>query len=197
MSGAPGRRRDEASRRAILDATFALLGDDGFDRLSIEGIAARAGVGKTTIYRWWVGKGVLAVEAFLAAVEPLIAFVDTGSPDQDVVAQMLALAAVYRGRTGQLVREMIGAAQHDAAMRDAFRAGFLAPRRVQARRAMGRLVDAGLLRSGLDVDVAIDALWAPIYYRLLVSGASLDDTAIVAHAEIVLRGLRSDARPCQ
>jgi AcrR family transcriptional regulator len=193
VSGQPGRKRDEASRQAILDATFALLSEEGFYRLSIEGIAARAGVGKTTIYRWWASKGVLAVEAFLTAVEPLIAFVDSGSLEQDVVQQMQALAAVYRGPTGRLVREMIGAAQHDEAMRDAFLAGFLEPRRAQARRAIRRLIDAGIFRSSLEVDVAIDALWSPIYYRLLVSGARLDETVIAAHAEIVLRGLRSDA----
>jgi AcrR family transcriptional regulator len=190
MTRQPGRKRDEASRQAILEATFALLKEEGFERLSIEGIAARASVGKTTIYRWWASKGVVAVEAFLAAVEPQIAFVDSGSPRNDVVLQMQSLAAVYRGPTGRLVREMIGAAQHDEAMREAFLAGFLEPRREQARRVVRRGIDAGLFRPDVDLDVAIDALWAPIYYRLLVSGASLDDATIAAHAEIVLRGLR-------
>ena len=190
MSGQPGRKRDETSRQAILDATFALLEEEGFDRLSIEGIAARAGVGKTTIYRWWASKGVLAVEAFLAAVESSIAFIDSGSPQHDVVLQMQALAAVYREPTGRLVREMIGAAQHDEAMREAFLAGFLEPRREQARGAIRRGIDTGIFRPDADLDVAIDAFWAPIYYRLLVSGASLEETFIAAHAEIVLRGLR-------
>lgn len=193
MSGPPGRKRDETSRQAILDATFALLNEEGFDRLSVEGIAARAGVGKTTVYRWWASKGVVAVEAFLAAVEPSIAFVDSGSPQNDVVRQMQSLAAVYRGPTGRLVRGMIGAAQHDAAMRDAFRAGFLEPRREQARRVIRRGVASGIFRAEVDVDIAIDAFWAPIYYRLLVSGASLDDAAVASHAEIVLRGMRPDA----
>ena len=193
MSGQPGRKRDETSRQAILDTTFALLKEEGFDRLSVEGIAARAGVGKTTIYRWWASKGILAVEAFLAAVEPSIAFVNSGSPQHDVVLQMQSLAAVYRGPTGRLVREMIGAAQHDDAMRGAFLAGFLEPRREQARGAIRRGIDAGVFRPDVDLDVAIDAFWAPIYYRLLVSNASLDETAIAAHAGIVLRGLQPDA----
>ncbi len=192
MSGQPGRKRDETSRQAILDATFALLTEEGFDRLSVERIAARASVGKTTIYRWWASKGVVAVEAFLAAVEPSIAFVDSGSPQNDIVLQMQSLAAVYRERTGRLVREMIGAAQHDEAMRDAFIAGFLEPRREQARRAIRRGIAAGIVRPDVDLDVAIDAFWAPIYYRLLVSGACLDEAAIAAHADIVLRGLRPD-----
>jgi AcrR family transcriptional regulator len=67
------RKRSKRARQAILTAAFALLEEEGFERLSIEGIAARAGVGKTTIYRWWPTKGVLAVEAFLDAVTPAIA----------------------------------------------------------------------------------------------------------------------------
>ena len=191
MSGQPGRKRDETSRQAILDATFALLQEEGFDRLSVEGIAARAGVGKTTIYRWWASKGVVAVEAFLAAVEPSIAFVDSGLPHNDVVLQMQSLAALYRGPTGRLVREMIGAAQTDQAMREAFLAGFLQPRREQARRVIRRGIEAGIFQPGVDLDVAIDAFWSPIYYRLLVSGASVDQAFIAAHADIVLGGLRA------
>ena len=104
----PGRKRSEASRRAILDAAFAILEEVGFETLSIEGVAARAGVGKTTIYRWWPSKGVLAVEAFLDGVAPTIAFAEAGSATADMTAQMQALAEIYRGRTGRFVREMIG-----------------------------------------------------------------------------------------
>jgi AcrR family transcriptional regulator len=71
---APSRKRSNSARQAILTAAFALLEEEGFERLSIEGVAARAGVGKTTIYRWWPTKGVMAVEAFLEAVTPAIAF---------------------------------------------------------------------------------------------------------------------------
>ncbi len=190
MSGRPERKRSEASRQAILDATYALMQEEGFDRLSIEGVAARAGVGKTTIYRRWPGKGVLAVEAFLAAAEPIIAFRRSGSARADILRQMQTLAALYRGPTGRLVREMIGAAQHDDLVRDAFIAGFLEPRREQARTVFGRGVAAGEFRADVGVDVAIDALWAPIYYRLLASGAAIDDAFVSAHAEIVLRGLQ-------
>ena len=134
----PGRKRSEASRRAILDAAFAMLEEVGIESLSIEGVAARAGVGKTTIYRWWPGKGVLAVEAFLDAVTPIIAFTETTSATADMTAQMQALAEIYRGRTGRFVREMIGSSQSDAAMRQAFLDGFLVPRREAARRVFHR-----------------------------------------------------------
>ncbi|MCW2241800.1 TetR/AcrR family transcriptional regulator [Azospirillum canadense] len=193
MSGGRGRKRSETSRQAILEAAFALMQEDGFDHLSIEGVATRAGTGRTTIYRWWPSRGVLAVEAFLASTEPLIAFAHSGSARDDMVQQMRALAALYRGPTGRLVREMIGAAQHDQAMREAFSSGFLEPRREQARAVFRRGVAAGEFRTGIDADLAIDALYAPIYYRLFASGASIDDDFIARHAELVLRSIAPES----
>ena len=190
MSGQPGRKRNEASRQAILDATFALMQEDGYDRLSIEGVAARAGTGKATIYRWWSGKGVLAVEAFLAGAEPLIAFRESKSAREDILRQMHSLATLYRGPTGRLVREMIAASQHDGAVRHAFVGGFLDPRRELARQVFKRGLAAGEFRGDVDPDVAIDTLWAPIYYRLLVSGGPIDKDIVTAHAKVVLRGLQ-------
>lgn len=190
MNQPSGRKRSEASSKAILDAALALMHETGFDGFSIEGVATRAGVGKTTIYRWWPSKGILAVEAFLAAAEPLIAFPESASARSDIVEQMRALAALYRGPTGRLVRAMIGAAQHDPGMRDAFVDGFLAPRRALARAVFQRGVERGEFAVGVDVDVAIDALWSPIYYRLLVSGADIDDEFVLVHARVVLDGIR-------
>src|SRR5712672_4804884 len=89
-----------------------------FHQMSIEGVAARAGVGKATIYRWWSSKGVLAVEAFMEAVAPSIAFRETTSARADIERQMKILAEAYRGRTGEIFREMIGFSQCDAAMRE-------------------------------------------------------------------------------
>ena len=185
----PGRKRSEASRRAILDAAFAMLEEVGFENLSIEGVAARAGVGKTTIYRWWPSKGVLAVEAFLDGVAPAITFSETACATADITAQMQALAEIYRGRTGRFVREMIGSSQSDAAMRQAFLDGFLVPRREAARRVFRRGVEAGEFRSGLDPDVAIDALYGPIYYRLLTSTGPLDAAFVARLADGVMRGI--------
>src|SRR5258708_39963572 len=87
-TAAQGRKRSEASRKAILDATYELLETVGFHQMSIEGVAARAGVGKATIYRWWRSKGVLAVEAFMEAVAPSIAFRDTDSARAEIRRQM-------------------------------------------------------------------------------------------------------------
>jgi AcrR family transcriptional regulator len=187
----PGRGRSNASRQAILASTFALLEEDGFVRLTIEGVAARAGVGKTTIYRWWPSKGVLAVEAFLSAVTPAITFPHGASPRDNLRSQMLALAALYRGPMGRFAREMIGASQHDPEARRAFVDGFLAPRRLAAHVVFQRGVAAGEFTARSDPDLAIDALYGPIYYRLLASGALIDDAFVNGIADLVLSSLTS------
>jgi AcrR family transcriptional regulator len=186
---ASSRKRSNSARQAILAAAFALLEEEGFERLSIEGVAARAGVGKTTIYRWWPTKGVLAVEAFLEAVTPAIAFRQSGSARIDIVRQMKALAKLYRGHTGNLVCQMIGASQLDPAMRKAFTEGFLYPRRECAYAVFQRGVADGEFRADVDRDVAIDALYSPIYYRLLASRAPIDEAFLDRHIDLVLRGL--------
>src|SRR3979490_3569173 len=109
-----GRRRSEISRKAILDATYELLKTISFHQMSIEGVAARAGVGKATIYRWWTSKGVLAVEAFMEAVAPSIAFRETASARADIERQMKILAEQNRGRTGEIFKEMSRFSQCDA-----------------------------------------------------------------------------------
>jgi AcrR family transcriptional regulator len=190
MTSQPGRKRDEAARQAILSAAFALMQESGLSAFSIEGVAARAGVGKTTIYRWWASKGLLAVEAFLVTAEPTIEFPESASTRADILRQMQSLATLYRGPTGQVVRDMLGAAQHDSAMREAFNAGFLEPRRQMARSVFQRGVERGEFLSTISADAAIDALWAPIYYRMLVSGTAIDEAFVNAHADIVLRGLQ-------
>jgi len=184
-----GRKRSETSRQAILQAAYALMEEVGFDRMSIEGVAARAGVGKTTIYRWWESRGVLAVEAFLTTVEPVIAFHETGSAREDMIAQMQALAELYRGPTGRFVREMIGSSQSDPAMRSAFHDLFLSPRRESARAVFWRGQAAGEFRAGVDADAAIDALYSPIYYRLLASDCPIDEREVANIAALVMRGL--------
>jgi AcrR family transcriptional regulator len=189
-----GRPRSEEARAAILSAAFELMGEVGFDRLSIEAVAARAGTGKATIYRWWPNKGVLAVEAFLELTRTSIAFPQSGSARADMIEQLQRLARVYRGSTGRFVREMIGASQGNEEMRDAFRAGFLAPRREAARETYARGVATGEFRAGVDPDVAIDAFYGALYYRLLTSGDSISTSAIDALAGVVLEGLAAPVK---
>src|SRR5258708_36750651 len=107
------------------------------------GVAPPAGGEKGTKYRWWSSKGVRAVEAFMEAVAPSIAFRETGSARADIERQMKNLAEADRGRTGEVFTEMIGFSQSDAGMRKAFFVGYFKPRREAAQAILQRGVDQG------------------------------------------------------
>jgi AcrR family transcriptional regulator len=188
-TAAQGRRRSEAARKAILDATYELLKSVGFYQMSIEGVAARAGVGKTTIYRWWSSKGVLAVEAFMEAVAPSIAFRETGSARADIERQMKLLAEAYRGRTGEILREMIGFSQSDEEMREALFVGYLKPRREAAKAVLQRGIDRGEFLPGLDLETLVDALYGPLIYRMLTGHHPIDNTFINQTRRAVFEGI--------
>ena len=94
---APGRPRSEQARLAILDSTLKLLGKNGFSNLTIEDVAARAGVGKMTVYRWWPNKASLIADAFASDTKQKLHFPDTGSVFTDMSQQMRQLIKVFRG----------------------------------------------------------------------------------------------------
>jgi AcrR family transcriptional regulator len=185
----PGRPRSEAVRRAVLSATYALLEAEGFSRLTMEGIAARAGVGKATLYRWWPNKGAVAMEAFLAAVSPRIAFPEDGSAVESITTQMLRLAEAYRGAIGRVVREMLALGQSDPEVLAAFLNGYMLPRRAAARQVLARGVAAGEIRPDVDLDLMVDALYAPIFHRMIQGHLPLDDAFIRDIAALAFSGL--------
>jgi AcrR family transcriptional regulator len=174
-SRSPGRPRSDAARNAILKAAYQILRECGFAGFTVEGVAARAGAGKATIYRWWQSKGRLAVEAFLVALAPKLETVpDSASALADLRAQVHRAAAIYRGRAGQLLRELIALGQEDAETSRVLRTDFVAPRYREAMRLLERAQASGELDAGLDIEVLADALWGPIFHRLLVSRMPID-----------------------
>ena len=130
---APGRPRSEESRQSILRSTLKLLQQDGgFAELSIEAIAADAGVGKTTVYRWWPTKAALVADAFSASADSELRFPDTGNVRSDMSLQMRRLIRIFRSDRGKIVAALLAGGQSDEELIEAFRERFLWPRRRQA-----------------------------------------------------------------
>ncbi|WP_336954132.1 TetR/AcrR family transcriptional regulator [Acinetobacter sp. AS167] len=169
-----GMRRRTQSHEAILKATYELLKEIGFQNLTIEGVAARAKVGKTTIYRWWNSKGALAVESFLKTIEPSIHFEESTSARKDISLQMSKLANVFESKEGVIIKEILATAQFDKETLSLFQDGFLTPRRLAAKQILQKGVNNGEFKADIDFELILDALYGPIYYRLLTGSPSND-----------------------
>jgi AcrR family transcriptional regulator len=190
----PGRPRSEQARAAILTATLNLLEQVGFVDLSIEAVAARAGVGKTTIYRWWPSKAVLVADAFMSSVIRETRFPDTGSVREDLRAQMQRLAAIFRGPRGRILRSLIGGGQSDPELIEAFRNRWLFPRRAEAIGILQRAKDRGELAQELDGNMLLDALYGPLYFRMLAGHGPLSNSFIDDVCDTLMDGIMSKHR---
>jgi AcrR family transcriptional regulator len=172
----PGRPRSERSRRSILAAAATLLHEQGLRAMSIEAVAARAGVSKKTIYRWWSSKGVLALDALYAEWSRARGVVpNRGTLQDDLRSRMRATVRVLSSPTlGSALASLIAEAQADPELALAYSEHVLVPLREQVRVILERAIARGELPSDLDLDAAIDLLQGPLYLRLLHTHAPLD-----------------------
>ncbi len=168
-------RRNVKSHHAILDATLELVHEVGYDRLSIEGIAARAGVGKSTVYRWWNSKGELVVEA-LAEVLTAQPVPDSGDTRRDLTGIVEQALSLYSQDTGarSIIAGLVSDMNHNADLAATLREQFIEPRRAGNRAAVTRAIERGDLPVDTDTELLIDRLVAPIAYRALITGAPLE-----------------------
>jgi len=181
----PGRPRSEKARKAVIRSTLALLKRTGFHELSVEAVAAHAGVGKATVYRWWANKGDLVIDAFVSAVEKELRFPSAGPVLQSIHVQMRRWAVIFRSPLGQIVAAVIGAGQSEPEILEAFRSHWVEPRRVEARRLLGQAITIGEIRADLDPDTVLDLLYGPLYIRLLLKHAALNEEFVDTVFEIV------------
>jgi AcrR family transcriptional regulator len=186
----PGRPRSERARRAILSSTlkFLELKGNGFDDLAIEHVAAEAGVGKATVYRWWPNKAALVADAFASSVDTKLHFPDSGTVVGDLSRQMQQVIQMLRSRRGQVVSVILGAGQSDSTLLRAFREQFLKPRRAEAYQMLRRAMQRGELPPDLDMDLMLDSLYGAIYFRFLIGHDTLTPEIITDLCELVLFG---------
>jgi AcrR family transcriptional regulator len=192
--GSPGRPRSEQAKRAVLAAALELVSKDGYAALTIEGIAARAGVAKTTIYRSWPSKAAVVMDAVFVESDPRLAFPDTGSAREDLRLQMSRVAELLtEPGFGKPFVGLLAQSQHDPALADALHQWLINARRSGATEVLRRGVARGELRADLDLDVAIDALYGALYYRLLVSHQPISPEYARSVVDVVFPGLRAPA----
>lgn len=162
-------KRSEASRRSILDATLRLLSIDDMTlkKLSIEAVAREAGVGKTTIYRWWPSKAAVVIDAFMEN-HVLHTPVPTDVPVREALESHLrSLIKQYAGPPGRLVCQLIAESQYDPDTRQMFLERFFYGRRQTIVDLVQRGIDNGELSADLDAELLAEMLYAPVYQRLL------------------------------
>ena len=182
-----GRPRSEDARRAVLDAAYAILVETGLARFSTEAVASRSGVARTTIYRWWPSRGLLAIESFLDAFRPQLAYVRTDDVAADFRVLIDSLARALGGQAGRVAASVIAQAQSEPAIRQMFLEAFSEPLRRESARLLERGIEYGAFRADLDVPVVLDAAVGAIYLRLLF-GQPLDAAWSSTLSDTVLRG---------
>jgi AcrR family transcriptional regulator len=190
---APGRPRSAEAERAIIDAVLQLVAENGFDGLSVEGVASRAGVGKGTIYRRWPGKEAMLVDALASVSEDL-----PDVPDHEPVRDSLvALVDTIRSSTqdtpaGRLLPRVMASVQQYPDVIDQYRARVVERRSQRMRDLLARGMERGELRSDLDVDVAVTLLVGPILYIVMMRSTSqaIDRGTSERLVDGVLQGLR-------
>lgn len=190
MDGMPApERRSERARLAILDAVFALAVERGYAKVTIEAIAARAGVGKPTIYRWWPSKGALALESLHERIGHATDFPDTGDIAADLRAQLTSVSKLFAGDIGVIYRGVIAEAQGDPDLVEAVRATIIGPRAQQCADRLAVAVEQGQIRADVPFRTMVDLIYANLYHRMLLGAGEAHLLRVPEVVDLLLEGL--------
>ncbi len=171
----PAAGRSARSEKAILDATRELLAAGGVRELTVERVAARSGVAKTTIYRRWRGKHELALAVLMDMVENVVATPDLEDTRKELISFVNAAVEILGSTVmGRVMQGLVSDLATDPGLARAFRERVVARRVAEVRRLLERGIDRGDIRADADIELAHELLFGPVYYRLLLSGAPLD-----------------------
>ncbi|QNI35450.1 TetR/AcrR family transcriptional regulator [Edaphobacter albus] len=186
-----GRHRSVEAESAILKATLYLLQRKPLRKVSADAIAAKAGVSKATIYKWWPNKSLVALDAFLGVMTERVGVPpDTGSAEQDFILQMQLVIAFYLSPLGKIFSQFIAEGQSDPEFLKQFRERFLYARRDAARIMWERGVQRGEVRGEVDSEIVLDLIYGPMIFRLLVGHGSLSNEEAATMVRAVFKGLQ-------
>jgi AcrR family transcriptional regulator len=171
VTSRPGRPRSDRARRAICQAFRDILLTEGFDKIRFEHVAARAGVGKATIYRHWSSKQALAHEVLFELANPHLAVPDVGDTRTELLATVVgSMRVLTETDFGPVMRALLSEIARDPELGDPFRATVVQARRDEVDRVIARGIRRGDLRPDLQADIATEMLVGPVYFRLMFGG---------------------------
>lgn len=188
-----GRPRDAAARDEVLAIAAKLLDEGGLPAVTMDRLAAMSGVGKPTIYRTWPNAMSVAFEVLLARAEGQRAKAVKGAPRAALRAQLRAIADIFTTPVGRSIALLIAAAQSETELARAFRNRFLIASREEGRGIIERGVKDGVFRADLDIETALDIVYAPLYFRLLIGHQKIDSVFVDRLLDGALNGLIADA----
>lgn len=189
MNTKRGRPRNAEAEKAVLAASYDLLLEIGFGAVTVDKIAERAQVSKATIYKWWANKAAVVMDGFMSAAAARLPVPDTGSVFNDILIHATNLTQFLTSREGKIITELIGEGQFDPGLAEAYRSRYFNPRRLEARLLLERGVQRKELKETLDIELTIDLIYGPVFYRLLLTGEQIDDTFIKNLVTVAFEGI--------
>lgn len=186
-----GRRRSEHVGQAVLEATRALISEGGYSAATMDAIAARSGVAKTSIYRRWPNRATIVVDLLMRIATEAVPIPSGRDPERALRREMKGVAEFSDRIPGQLLRALLGEAQRDPEVAAALVDGVFHPRSEASSRMIRRAQADGSLREDIPPLLAVDLLFGPIFYRMLVRHQPLNDAYVAQVFKYVREGLKA------
>jgi AcrR family transcriptional regulator len=190
-----GRPRSEQARLAILRAASELLEERDVADITVCDVAERAGTSKATIYRWWDSREAVVLDAYVSKLsQAAVRVPHTGSLHADLLALLRARVRRWRAHPelGRSQVHLLAAIQHDEQLRRTYVDQVVTVLRGPARAIFEAAVERGEMRPDMDVDVALDLIYGPLYHRLFHGHAPLDENFVATVVDLVVAGVRQE-----
>jgi AcrR family transcriptional regulator len=191
-----GRPRDASARDEVLAAAAKLLDEGGLPAVTMDRLSAMTGVGKPTIYRTWPNAVAVAFDVLLARASAIREGAAKGGPRNALRMQLRAIAELFSTPMGRNIALLIAAAQSETELAKTFRNRFLMASREQGRGIIERGIAAGVFRDTLEIETALDLVYAPLYFRLLTGYGQIDMAFVDRLIDGAMHGLAAAKPPC-
>jgi AcrR family transcriptional regulator len=188
-SVARGRPRSEDARLAILSATRALIEEGGYAAATIEAVAARSGVAKTTIYRWWPNRALLAIDVLVQLSGEFAPMPAGHDPLKALRGELRRVGRASNQLPGRLLLSLLSEAERDLDTRAALEQKLFMPRRQATARVIEQAQEEGTVRKEIPALCAVDMLFGPLFYRKFIRHQPATDKFVNELWEYAMIGL--------